>query len=98
MPKQPSDAALDSYEVELVRSGKVLAVPLGQRIIDVLREAGVNVMVSCEQGICGSCETDVIAGQPDHRDDVLSDEERAENKTMMVCCSGSCSPRLVLDL
>lgn len=98
MPKQPSAAALDSYEVELARSGQVLTVPPGQRIIDVLREAGVNVMVSCEQGICGSCETDVIAGTPDHRDEVLSDEERAGNKTMMICCSGSCSPRLVLAL
>ena len=86
------------YEVELARSGMALLVPPGQRIIDVVRAAGVNVLVSCEQGICGSCETRVISGVPDHRDEVLSDEEKAENQTMMICCSGSRGPKLVLDL
>ncbi len=86
------------YEVELARSGLTLRVPEGQRIIDVVRAAGINVLVSCEQGICGSCETRVITGTPDHRDEVLSDEEKAENLTMMVCCSGSRGPKLVLDL
>lgn len=93
------DAATEGgYEVELARSGMVLLVAAGQRIIDVVRAAGVNVLASCEQGICGSCETRVIGGVPDHRDEVLSDQEKAENLTMMICCSGSRGPRLVLDL
>jgi vanillate O-demethylase ferredoxin subunit len=63
-----------AYEVELARSGMTLRVAEGQRIIDVVRAAGVNVLVSCEQGICGSCETRVISGVPDHRDEVLPNE------------------------
>jgi vanillate O-demethylase ferredoxin subunit len=63
-----------------------------------LRARGLDVQSSCEQGICGSCETRVLAGEPDHRDLLLSDEEKAANEVMMICCSGSRSPVLVLDL
>lgn len=86
------------FDVELAGSGTVLAVLPGQRIIDVLRGAGVDVPTSCEEGVCGSCETRVIAGVPDHRCEVLSAAERAANKTMMICCGGARSGRLVLDL
>jgi tetrachlorobenzoquinone reductase len=86
------------FEVRLHRSGRILAVPAGETILDVLLDAGVNVSFSCTEGICGTCETKVIDGTPDHRDSFLSDEEKAENSKIMICCSGSKSPVLTLDL
>lgn len=91
-------AAGDAYTVELARSKRSIAVASGQTLLQALQAAGVKVKISCEQGICGTCETRVIAGMPDHRDTILSDEEKASNETMMICCSGSLSPTLVLDL
>ena len=82
----------------LERSGLELHVNRGDSILDVVRDAGIDVAWSCCQGICGTCETTVIAGEPDHRDSVLSDNERASGKTIIICCSGSKSERLVLDL
>ena len=61
-------------------------------------DAGIDVPYSCEQGVCGACETRVIEGVPDHRDLVLGDGEKAANKTMMICCSRSKSDRLVLEI
>ena len=91
--------ALDGgYTVELARSGQTFVVPAGQTILQVLLAADVDVPFSCEEGVCGSCETKVISGVPDHRDAILSEAERLANKTMMVCCSGAKSPKLVLDL
>jgi ferredoxin-NADP reductase len=87
-----------NFIVELRQSGREFAIPEGRSILEVLREAGFDLDFSCEQGICGSCRVGVIEGEPDHRDMVLSDEERAENSAMMICCSGSKSPRLVLAL
>jgi ferredoxin len=58
----------------------------------------VQVLSSCQEGTCGTCETTVLSGTPDHRDSVLTDDEQAANDTMMICVSRSCSPRLVLDL
>lgn len=86
------------FVVVLNNSGAEVSVQPGQTVLQALIEHGVNVSYSCEEGICGACETRVIEGLPDHRDMVLSDQERQESKTMMVCCSGSRSPRLVLDL
>jgi tetrachlorobenzoquinone reductase len=86
------------FEVRLHRSGRILAVPPGETILDVLLDASVNVSFSCTEGICGTCETKVIDGTPDHRDSFLSDEEKAENSKIMICCSGSKSPVLTLDL
>jgi len=91
-------AAEGGFVVELARSKKELTVPPGKSILQVVREAGIDVPYSCEEGICGACETRVISGVPDHRDSVLSESERKQNATMMICCSGSKSPRLVLDL
>ncbi|WP_374675115.1 2Fe-2S iron-sulfur cluster-binding protein [Ideonella sp.] len=87
-----------SFEVALASTGQVVAVPAGQTIVQALAAAGVEVMTSCEQGVCGTCLTRVLAGQPDHRDSYLTPEERAANDQMLVCCSRSRSPRLVLDL
>ena len=86
------------YTVVLQRSGKEFAIPEGKTILQVLREAGMDVTYSCEEGVCGACETAVISGAPDHRDNILTDREREESKTMMICCSGSKSARLVLDM
>ncbi len=86
------------FAVELARSRRELQIPHGKTILQVVREAGVDVAHSCEEGVCGSCETRVLEGTPDHRDSILSDAERARGKTMMICCSGSKTPRLVLDL
>jgi len=86
------------YTVVLQKSGRELAVPEGKTILQVLREAGLDVAYSCEEGVCGACETAVVSGTPDHRDNILTEKERVESKTMMICCSGSKSARLVLDL
>jgi tetrachlorobenzoquinone reductase len=88
----------DSFDVRLHRSGRTVMVPAGETILDVLLDAGVNVNFSCSDGICGTCETTVIDGIPDHRDSFLSDEEKAENSKIMICCSRSRSPMLTLDL
>jgi ferredoxin-NADP reductase len=86
------------FIVELARSGTEHFIPEGQSILQVLTEAGIAVPSSCEQGICGTCETRVIAGVPEHRDSILSEAEQAANKSVMICCAGSKSERLVLDL
>jgi tetrachlorobenzoquinone reductase len=93
------EAAVDGgFTVKLARSGRSVYVPPGRSILDTLRAAGVAVQASCEQGICGTCETRVLGGTPDHRDSLLSDDERQANDVMMICCSGSKQDLLVLDL
>jgi vanillate monooxygenase ferredoxin subunit len=87
-----------SFEVQLRSTGEILTVPVGRTIAQVLHEAGVNVAVSCEQGICGTCLTRVLQGEPDHRDEFLADAEHLRNDQMTLCCSRSKSARLVLDL
>ncbi len=67
-------------------------------VLAALEAAGVPVLSSCAEGTCGTCETPVLEGAPDHRDSVLSDDERAAGNCMMICVSRSCTPRLVLDL
>ena len=86
------------FDVRLHRSGRTVTVPPGETILDILLDAGVNLSFSCSDGICGTCETKVIDGIPDHRDSFLSDEDKAENSKIMVCCSRSKSPVLTLDL
>jgi vanillate O-demethylase ferredoxin subunit len=86
------------FTVELARTGKTLQVPPGKSILKTLLDNGVEVPFSCTQGVCGSCETAVLSGEPDHRDLILTEAERAANQTMMICCSGSKSARLVLDI
>ena len=86
------------FIVALARSGRELPVAPGATILDTLRAAGLSTPASCEQGVCGTCETRVLEGVPDHRDLLLTPAEKAEGRTMMICCSGSLSDRLVLDL
>ncbi|NUT63237.1 PDR/VanB family oxidoreductase [Herbaspirillum sp. C9C3] len=87
-----------SFEVRLASSGQVYRIPADRTVIQVLCEHGVDVPVSCEQGICGTCLTRVLEGEPDHRDQYLTDEERAANDQFTPCCSRARSPLLVLDL
>jgi len=86
------------FIVELKRSGQVFEIGENDTIIDTLMEAGVYVPNSCQQGVCGSCETVVLEGIPDHRDSVLTDEDKADGRIMMICCSRAKTERLVLDL
>lgn len=91
-------AAAGSFEVVLARSNVTLTVPVGLSILDVLESAGIPVLSSCREGICGTCETAVLAGQVDHRDSLLTVAEQAAQDTMFVCVSRARSPRLTLDL
>ncbi len=93
------EAALEGgFTVELARSNRTLTVAAGKTILDTLLEADVRVDFSCMEGICGSCEVKVLDGIPEHRDAILSSKERAANDRMLVCCSGSKSSKLRLDL
>ncbi|MDB5885193.1 MAG: ferredoxin [Polaromonas sp.] len=87
-----------SFEVQLASTGQVVVVPLGKTVVQALAEAGVEVQMSCEQGVCGTCLTRVIEGIPDHKDLYLTPEEQAANDQFTPCCSRSRSARLVLDL
>ena len=86
------------FIVVLAKSGREFEVAPGSTILETLRQAGLNVPASCEQGVCGTCETTILEGTPDHRDLLLTPGEKASGKTMMICCSGSLTDRLVLDL
>jgi ferredoxin-NADP reductase len=91
-------ARAEAFEVVLARSELTLTVPRDRSILDVVDEAGVGVLSSCAEGTCGTCETPVLDGEPDHRDSVLDEDERQAGACMMICVSRSRSPRLVLDL
>jgi ferredoxin-NADP reductase len=95
---EESPDALDTFEVECQRSGVTVTVDAGKSIYEAVEEAGVDVLGSCMEGVCGTCECDVIAGEPDHRDSVLSEAERARGDVLMICVSRSRSERLVLDI
>ena len=87
-----------SFEVQLASSGRVIAIAPDKTVTQALAEAGVEILVSCEQGVCGTCLTRVLQGTPDHRDVYLTPEEQAANDQFTPCCSRSKSGRLVLDL
>jgi ferredoxin-NADP reductase len=99
VPRQnPAPARTEPFQLELCRSGRTVEVAPGQSVLDALADAGVHVLSSCRRGVCGTCETTVIAGEPDHRDSLLDDDERAAGDCMFVCVSSALSDRLVLDL
>jgi tetrachlorobenzoquinone reductase len=87
-----------SFEVRLARSNRTIKVEAGNTILNALLDAGIAVNYACTEGVCGSCETRVVDGIPDHHDLFLGKAEQAANNTMMICCSGSKSGTLVLDL
>ena len=99
-PKDPAAAKAPalSFRVKLALSGMELEVPAGRSIVEVAEEAGAPVIFSCMEGTCGTCETRILCGEADHRDSILSDEEKAANEMMMICVSRSKSDVLELEL
>ena len=91
-------AEATTFEVVCQRSGITVTVPADRSILEVVQDAGVNALSSCLEGVCGTCETPVVEGTPDHRDSLLSDEEKEAGDYMMICVSRAKSSRLVLDL
>jgi ferredoxin-NADP reductase len=106
VPPSPVDAGAGSpaaggrraFEVELRRSGITVTVPAHRSLLSVVREVLPATPFSCGEGVCGTCETTVLAGVPEHHDEVLTDDERADGATMMICVGRSRTPLLVLDL
>jgi vanillate O-demethylase ferredoxin subunit len=84
------------FKVRLARTGGEFDVPDDKTIVDVLRENGIEVLTSCEAGLCGTCRTPYLEGEPDHRDYVLKDEDK--RREIIICCSRSRTPSLLLDL
>jgi ferredoxin-NADP reductase len=94
----PVPAIPETFEVVMQRSGTTVTIPPDRSILEVVEEAGAFVLSACREGICGTCETVVLEGNPDHRDSVLTPAEREAGGVMMICVSRSCTRRLVLDL
>ena len=90
--------ALDSFEVVCRRSGVTVNVGPEETILDVVEDAGIDLLSSCMEGVCGTCECAVLEGTPDHRDSMLTEAEREAGQVMMICVSRSRSERLVLDV
>ncbi|MFV0460713.1 MAG: cytochrome P450 [Actinomycetales bacterium] len=88
----------DAFEVELRASGRTITVTPETSILDAVHEAGIPTVSSCGEGTCGTCETTVLEGVPDHRDSVLEETERDAGDCLMICVSRSCTAKLVLDL
>ncbi|MBZ5790594.1 PDR/VanB family oxidoreductase [Burkholderia contaminans] len=86
------------FEVEIASSGRVIVVEKNESVVRALAKAGIEIETSCEQGVCGTCATRVLAGEPEHFDLCLTPDERAANDQFLPCCSRSKSARLVLDL
>lgn len=97
-PAAPVDLHGDAFEVEIASSGKRIPVAADQSIIDALDDAGVTVDFSCREGTCGTCETGVLSGVPDHRDSIMTKEERAANDCIFICVSRCVEGPLLLDL
>ncbi|MFZ3566178.1 PDR/VanB family oxidoreductase [Streptomyces sp. BH097] len=96
----PEDHARDEdrpFTVETA-DGQEIPVAAGESVVDALTRAGVRTLTSCREGVCGTCETPVLEGTPDHRDQLLSEEERAAGDVMMICVSRCRGDRLVLDV
>jgi vanillate O-demethylase ferredoxin subunit len=93
-----AEKTTSAFTVVLKRSNREFQVPAGETIMGVLMQAGLRVPHSCREGICGTCETRVFEGVPDHKDNVLSPREQASNKVIMICCSGAKTDKLVIDL
>jgi vanillate O-demethylase ferredoxin subunit len=96
---EPADTKTEiEFDIKLASSGATLKVPQNVSILSVLRDHGIAVPASCETGVCGTCLTQVLAGEPDHRDVYLSKQERAAGDVILPCCSRALSPLLILDI
>jgi ferredoxin-NADP reductase len=96
--EQGAPVRSEPFEVELARTGASVTVTPDLSVLEAVRAVGVDVLSSCRQGTCGTCETGVLAGTPDHRDSILDDDARAAGDCMFLCVSRATSDRLVLDL
>ncbi|GAB3077861.1 2Fe-2S iron-sulfur cluster-binding protein [Nocardioides zeae] len=97
-PTGDVDTTGEAFEVELARTGTTLEVGPDESVLEALEDAGIAVESSCREGTCGTCETAVRGGVPEHRDAILTPEERAANDVMFVCVSRCLQGPLVLDL
>lgn len=97
-PRPAEHGADVEFEVVLAETGRTVTVAAGESVIDAVNRAGASVPSTCREGTCGTCEIRVLAGIPDHRDSVLSADERRENRYMMSCVSRSVTPSLTLDV
>jgi len=95
-PVQTIDGAERPFEIELASDGRVIAVPAGCSAAKAMQDAGVPLYTSCEQGVCGTCLTTVLDGEPEHRDQYLTPEEQAANTQFLPCCSRARSARLIV--
>jgi ferredoxin-NADP reductase len=93
-----TDVPDGAFEVVCERSGVTVTVPPGTSVLAAVEDAGIGVLSSCTEGICGTCETTVLDGEPDHRDSLLTEDEKAAGDTMLICVSRCRGARLVLDL
>lgn len=93
-----TEARTGAVQVVCEAAGRLLLVQPGTSILEAVRDAGLDVMPACADGLCGTCETRVLEGEPDHRDALLNAVERALGDTMLICVSRARTPRLVLDL
>ncbi len=93
MPEADSD-----FEIFLAQSGRHFLIPAGRSILEILEENGISAPFGCRSGFCGCCETRLVAGEPDHRDYVLSESARAANQSIMICVSRARSRSLTLDI
>ncbi len=98
VPVQVDSTADRSFDVVAQKSGLTVTVDPGVSILEALEAQGISVTSSCGEGVCGTCETKVLAGEVDHRDAVLTEEERATNSSMMICCSRTTKDRIILDI
>ncbi|MGZ5194759.1 MAG: PDR/VanB family oxidoreductase [Ramlibacter sp.] len=95
----PQDHTADAaFDVKIASTGKTCTVPAGESVVQALAKHGIEILTSCEQGVCGTCITRVLEGEPDHRDLYFTDEEKAKNDQFTPCCSRSRTKVLVLDL
>lgn len=98
VPEDIDTSADGCFQVKIASTGEVFDIPADETIASVLIDNDIDLLTSCEQGICGACLTKVLEGTPEHRDRYLNDDEHAANNQMTLCCSRSKSPLLVLDL
>ncbi|MGW6359908.1 PDR/VanB family oxidoreductase [Streptomyces sp. NPDC055092] len=97
-PEGAEGEPFEAFEVELAGTGETVVVTPGTSILEAVRTLRPDVLSSCEEGFCGTCETKVLGGTPVHADTILSEQERAQNASMMICVGGCASQRLILDL
>jgi vanillate O-demethylase ferredoxin subunit len=95
-PFETAELASDNFRVEIASTGAVFDIPVDRSIVEVLGDAGIVIETSCVSGLCGTCKVKYSSGTVDHRDFILSDEEREDHLT--TCVSRATSARLVLDL